>query len=426
MQRVIAIMVGLALIAAACGAGTEPTTTTTPTSIPPVEPSVAPSQPEILAATVSRTEPDPGSPIDQLVAGFNDAGFDLLARQGTENFVFSPLSIGHALLMARGAADGATGGSIDSLFALPEGRSAHEAWNGLDQTIATAANAEEDVVVTIADRIWPRIGLQPDQDWVDLLAAEHGATVEVLDLTGDPDGSRARINDWVADQTQDLIPELLPEGFINPQTLLILTDAVYFDARWQRPFGKYGPVTDDFTLLNGSTIEVEYMTELELVDRRGTGDGFVAAEIPYVGGEFSMLLIVPEEGQFETVRAELDQDLLATIDATFESGPFELLLPKWETTTNLDLLPWLTEAGAAPGNYPGIDPSAFLAGAVHGADIAVDEEGTVAAAATGLGFEESAAPIPDMTIAADRPYLYVIRHRPSGAVLFAGQLTDPS
>jgi serpin B len=135
---------------------------------------------------------------------------------------------------------------------------------------------------------------------------------------------------------------------------------------------------------------------------------------------------VPEEGRFDQVRDALDQELLATIDETFEQGSYELLLPKWETTTNLDLLPWLTEAGAAPGNYPGIDPSAFLAGAVHGADIAVDEEGTVAAAATGLGFEESAAPVPEMIIAADRPYLYVIRHRPSGAVLFAGQMTDPS
>ena len=161
------------------------------------------------------------------------------------------------------------------------------------------------------------------------------------------------------------------------------------------------------------------------MERRGQGDGFVAAEIPYVGNEFSMLLVVPEEGRFEEIRSELDPALLATID-TYETGPFELLLPKWETTTSLDLLPWLAEAGAAPGSYPGVDPSAFLGGAVHGADIALDEVGTVAAAATGLDFPMSGAPIPEVTIAADRPYLYLIRHRPSGAVLFAGQVTDPS
>jgi serine protease inhibitor len=161
MQRLIALVVGMALLTGACGAGADPTTTTAPAT------TSAPSQPEILAATVSRTDPDPTAPLDQLVAGFNDAGFDLLARQGTENFVFSPLSIGHALLMARGAADEATGRSIDSLFALPAGRPAHAAWNGLDRAIASASDAEEDVVVTIADRIWPRIGLEPDQDWVE-------------------------------------------------------------------------------------------------------------------------------------------------------------------------------------------------------------------------------------------------------------------
>lgn len=420
MQRLIALLVGLGLLTGACATATDPTATTAPAT------TSAPAEPEILAATVSRTDPDPAAPLDQLVAGFNDAGFDLLARQGTENFVFSPLSIGHALLMARGAADEATRESIDSLFALPAGRPAHAAWNGLDRAIATASDAEDEVAVTIADRIWPRIGLEPEQDWVDLLAAEHGATVEVLDLTGDPDGSRARINDWVSDQTHDLIPELLPEGFINPQTLLILTDAIYFKGRWQTPFGKYQAVTDTFTRLDGSNTDVTFMRELELSDRRGVGDGFAGAEIPYVGGEFSMLLIVPDQGRFAEIRDSLDQEFIDTIDQTFAEGPYELLLPRWETTTNLDLLPWLEEAGVAPGSYPGIDPSAFLAGAVHGADIAVDEEGTVAAAATGLDFEESAAPVPEMIIAADRPYLYVIRHRPSGAVLFTGQMTDPS
>lgn len=185
-------------------------------------------------------------------------------------------------------------------------------------------------------------------------------------------------------------------------------------------------MTEDSTLHDGSSIQVEYLRELELMDRRGIGNGFAAAEIPYVGDEFSMFLIVPDQGRFAEIRDSLDQEFVDTIDDTFEEGPYELLLPEWETTTNLDLLPWLTEAGTAPGSYPGIDPSASLAGSVHGADIAVDEEGTVAAAATALDFEESAGPQPELTIAAGRPFLYLIRHRPSGAVLFAGQVTDPS
>jgi serpin B len=377
---------------------------------------------------LERAQPAPDAPVGELAGGFNDAGFDLWFTQPlSDNVVFSPVSIGHALLMARAAADDATGAAIDTAFSLPEGLAAHEAWNASDQMIADDAESDEELTVAIADRIWPRLDLTPDQEWIDLLASHHGATTEALDFAGDADGSRDTINSWVSDQTEDLIPELLPEGFIKPgRTVLILTDAIYFKAPWATAFGKYPNVEDAFTRLDGTTVETEYMRELELDDRRGAGDGFVGAEMPYAGGDFSMLVVVPDQGRFEEVRQRLDQGLLDEIDATFTTGPYELLIPKWETTTHLDLMSWLTDLGAAPGAYPAIGPGVILGEAVHGADIAVDEWGTVAAAATALGFEESGAPEPELTVKADRPFLYLIRHRPTGLVLFAGQITDPT
>jgi serpin B len=378
-------------------------------------------------AGTGRAEPAADAPVSELTAGLNGAGFELWRTQPAEdNLVFSPASIGHALLMARAAADTATGASIDQTFGLPAGLAAHQAWNATDQMIAAAAESEEEVTITIADRIWPRLDVQPEQEWIDLLAAEHGASTEALDFAGNPAGSREVINQWVDDQTAGLIPELLPPNFITPATVLVLTDAIYFKARWQTVFGKYDNVTDTFTRLDGSTTEIEYLRERELGDLRGAGDGFVGAEIPYVGGELSMLLIVPEADRFAEIRDGLDQELLDEIDATFTTGPYELLMPMWTTTTQIDLLDWLTDIGAAPGSYPSITPAAFLDAAVHGADIAVDEWGTVAAAATALGFTESGAPEPELTIRADRPFLYLIRHRPSGLILFAGQVTDPS
>lgn len=386
-----------------------------------------PTEARALAASagVERAAADPAAPVREMVAGFNAAGFTLWrAQPEAENVVFSPASIGHALLMARAAADDATGAAIDTAFRLPDGAGAHAAWNAVDQQIAQAQS--DDVTVAVADRIWPRIGLEPDQAWIDLLAAQHGSSVEALDLAGDPEGSREVINGWVSDQTHELIPELLPAGFINPRTVLALTDAMYFEARWQLPFGKYEPVDGTFTALDGTHIPVEFMRELELDDRRGRGDGFVGAEIPYAGGAFSMLVIVPDEGRFAEIRARLDQELLDGIDATFTTGPYELLLPRWDDHYQIDLLDWLGEVGAAPGSYPAISPDAFLGAAVHAADIAVDDNGTVAAAATGLGFEYSGPPEPELTVAADKPFLYLIRHRESGLVLFAGQVTDPT
>lgn len=368
------------------------------------------------------------APVEVLAAGFNDAGFELWRTQPVEdNLIFSPMSIGHTLLMARAAADAATGQSIDAALELPRERQydAHLIWNALARFIADADRAEDELIVTMADRIWPRLGTSPSQRWVDLLAGAHGASTRTLDFVGDAAGSREAINDWTGEQTRGLIPELLPEGFIQPTTLLVLTNAVYFKARWQSVFGKYGSIADTFTRLDGSTRPVELMRELELADRRGQGDGFVGAELPYVGGEFSMLLLVPDAGRFEEIRGRLSQAFLDAVDASFSSGPYELLMPRWKTTSSLTLVDWLVELGAAPGHYPEISPGAFLDAAVHGADISVDEWGTVAAAATAFGFKESGALEPELTIEADRPFLYVIRHRRSGLALFAGQVTDP-
>jgi serpin B len=363
------------------------------------------------------------APVSALVAGWNDAGFELLREQPVaDNVVFSPASIGHAMLMAAAAGDDATRAAIEAAFRLP--KDAHDAWNSIDHQIADSQS--DQLSVTIADRIWPRAGIEPDQAWIDLLASHHGADVVPLDFASDLDGSRRTINDWVSDRTEGLIPELLPDGFIEPETVLVLTDTLYFAADWERPFGKYGAVDGTFTTFDGTKLPVSFMQELELADRRGRGEGFVGAEIPYAGGDYSMLILVPDEGRYEDLVDRLDQDLLDSIDRGFTTGPYELLLPKWNDSYQIDLLDWLTDLGAAPGLYPAITPDAFLGAAVHAADITVDEQGTVAAAATGLGFETSGPPQPELTVAADRPFIYLIRHRPSGLVLFAGHVTDPS
>lgn len=380
---------------------------------------------------VDRAAVDPDAPVAALVDGFGDAGFELMRSQPAEgNLVFSPLSIGHALLMARAAADSDTGLAIDDTFGLPDGMAAHDAWNSLDAALAAgngtaiALDETESPIVTVADRLWPSAAAAPDQDWIDLMATHHGAGVETIDVD-DGEGSRQRINSWVSDQTNELIPELLPSGFVTPDTVLVLTDAVYFKAQWRSIFGKYGPEDGPFTRLDGTEVETSFLVDLEQPGPRGVGDGFVGAEIPYLGDDYQMLLVVPDKGRFEEIRERLSVDLLAEIDDTFTTGPYELRMPEWETSTTIDLLGWLTDRGVAPGAFPDIGPGVFLDGAVHGADITVDEIGTEAAAATALGFAESGPPEPELIVAADRPFIYLVRHVDTGAILFAGQVTDP-
>ena len=345
--------------------------------------------------------------------------------------MLDPVSINQALLMARPAADDVTGAAIDAALGLPAGVGAHEAWNTIDLAIDAANGLERSIdgdpvpIVTIAGRIWPALSASPSQDWVDLLAAQHGAELEAID-TADGEGSRERINGWVSEQTNDLISDLLPAGFITPQTELVLTNAVYFRAQWRTIFGKSEPIQAPFTLLDGTTTDIELMVSLSQTGPRGTGDGFVGAQLPYLGDEFHMLVIVPDIGRFAEVRDRLSAGFLDEIDATFTPGPYELRLPRWETTTSVDLISWLTEIGAAPGSYPGIGPGTVLAGGVHAADITVDDYGTEAAAATGLAFALSGPPEPELVVAADQPFLYLIRHTSTGAMLFVGQHTTPT
>jgi serpin B len=411
-----ALLVAMAGLATACGGGDGGVETAAPDAdVTRAEPS----------ADVSRAAVDAAAPVAELAAGLNGAGFALWRTLPAEdNVVFSPSSIGHALLMARAAADDPTAAAIDATLGLPDGDAAHAAWNAIDQALDEPTH--EEVTLAVADRIWPRTGLEPDQDWVDLLASYHGVDVESLDFAGDASGSRDTINNWVSEQTRELIPELLPDGFIDDDTALVLTDALYFEAQWRTVFGKYGTEPADFTRLDGSTVPVDLMVEKEIADRRGRGDGFVGAELPYAGDAYSMLVLVPDEGRFAEVRDRLDQALLDEVDAAFTTGHYGLYLPSWEDEEQVDLMPWLETIGAAPGAYPAISPDTFLGGAVHGANIAVDEWGTVAAAATALGFNESAAQEPEITVRADHPFLYVIRHRDTGLVLFAGQVTDPA
>jgi serpin B len=387
----------------------------------------APASPPAVALApsvgVERSPARDDAAASELAAGFNDAGFELLRTLPVDdNVVFSPTSIGHALLMAEGAANDSTRAAISAALGLPA--DAHDAWNTIEQRIA--ASTSDEVTVTIADRIWPRVGLRPDQAWIDLLASRHGADVVPLDFAADVEVSRQTINDWVGERTVDLIPELLPSGLIDPTTLLVLTDTLYFAADWQTPFGKYDPVAGTFTTFDDEQIPTSFMRQLELFDRRGAGDGFVGAELPYAGGEYAMLVLVPDEGRYEELLDRLDQPLLDEIDATFTTGPFELLLPTWEDSSSIDLTSWFGEIGAAPGSYPAIAPDAYIDAAVHAADITVDEHGTVAAAATAIVFDESGPPAPELTVAADRPFVYLIRHRASGLVLFLGHVTDPS
>ncbi|HSK21619.1 MAG TPA: serpin family protein [Egicoccus sp.] len=423
--RIVAATVAVGLVLAACGAPTDADGGQAGGSAEP-----APAATDLAALDVERPAPD--SPdVEQLAAGLNDVGYRLFAAaagDSSDDLVLSPLSIGIAFGMADAGASGATADALADLFAYPvEGEARWLAFNALEQDVTDVGGP----VVRLANRQFPDTGFATVDGYDERLATYFGARVEPLPLKAESEPSRVRINDWVAEQTEDLISDLLPDGFLNAQSVLVLVNALYLEADWASPFGKYPTEDADFTRLDGSTVTVPLMHELELNGPAVATDTYAATEIPYEGNELSMLVVVPAEGSYAEIEARLGDGLVDEIDAAGEAQAVELFLPRFESESNLDLRALIEGHLGAAGifgvaGYDGIAPGITLESAVHAADIAVDEQGTVAAAATALGFEESGPPEPEVTVRADRPFLYLIRHQPTGVVLFVGRVLDPS
>ena len=418
--RTAGATLAFALAIAACSAGE-----TLNTDAPPLERITA------FESSAERNAAPSDATTDELVDSLNNLGFELLLDEDSQdNVVLSPASIGHVVLMLRPAADDTTGTAIDEALQLEDGLEPHIAWDSIDQQIVasngTVTNRDgQTPVVTLADRIWPTENANPDQEWIDLLATYHGADVSPIDST-QPATSRETVNAWVSDQTQGRIPDLLPDGAINANTTMVLTNAVYFEASWQPEFRGFQSTV--FDQLDGTESEVPAFSG-DLFEPFGTGDGWTATTLDYSGGDYSMLLVVPDRGRFEEIREELSIDLLADVDAALSPQLYELILPTWNDTTRIDLLPWLAGIGAVPGAYPGVGsvPVSTLDAGIHVADIEVDASGTIASAATGFVNDAmSDDGEPRFTFEVDRPFFYFIRHNDTGLVLFAGQVTDPT
>lgn len=318
--------------------------------------------------------------LGDLVAGLNGAGIDLFlaATDGSsDDAILSPLSIGLAFGMADAGATGDTAAALTGFFGLPaSGEDRWSAFNALDLEVTDVGEP----IVRLANREFPDVGFETVDGYEETLARFFGVAVEPLPLQAESERSRERINQFVAERTEDLIPELLPQGFVNSRSVMVLVNALYLEADWARPFGKYPTEDQPFTRLDGKTVTVPLMHEHELQGPAVATDTYAATELPYEGGELSMLVIVPTEGHFDEVQARLGDDLVEEIDATATPGAVELFLPRFESTSNLDLRGLMEgelgiEGVFGVAGFAGIASGITLESAVHGADIAVEESG---------------------------------------------------
>jgi serpin B len=361
----------------------------------------------------------------------------LTAGDETSNEFYSPYSVSIALAMTYAGAEGETAQQMASAldFVLPPA-TLNPAFDALALALASRAQGQsgadgQPFTLNVVNSLWGDKTLSFQQPFLGTLAVNYGAAVRVVDFLHAPDAARVTINDWVAGETDDLIQNLLPSDSIANDTLFVLVDAIDFSAGWATPFQASSTQPATFHLLDGSTTQPPMMSEY-LETTYASGSNWQAVDLPYAGNSTSMLLIVPQAGQFAAVESSLTGDFVSTVVQTLAAAGVTLTMPKFTiqgTTISLKaklMSLGMVDAFTGAADFSGIASEPIsLSDVLQQAYIEVDESGTKAAAATAVIGVATAALSNTATVTVDQPFFAIIRDDPTGTVLFVARVLDP-
>lgn len=411
------------LLAAACdGSGSPPPD-------PPSPPDLRSDKIRVTSPAV--TEADAAQLGADNLAFAVDMHLRLRTQEAGKNFIFSQTSISTALAMLYAGAATTTAAEMAATlhFSLAPER-LHAAFNALDLALTTppAGGDAATFRLKLANSTWVQNGFHVLPAYLDTLALNYGAGLFAKDFATQAEAARADINDWVSDRTEAQIPELFPQGSINNLTRLVLANAVFFHGDWKKPFA-HNSQNAPFHAPGGD-VSVPMMVGSGNA-RLWSGAGYGAASAAYVGDTVSMIVVVPDAGTFDTFEAGLTVESLAGMLAPAQApSGGDLIMPRFKFSTAAALNETLAAMGMPEAFTDAADFSRIngardlhVQGVIHKAIIAVDEKGTTAAAATGVTVGVKSVP---PQLRADRPFLFFIRHDPTGAILFQGRVLDPS
>ena len=398
-------------------------------------------------STKERLTPAAGSDISGLVDGNNAFALDLYRTLSKEdgNLFYSPYSISLAMAMAYAGARGETATQFAETlhYRLPQ-EELHSSFNALDLDLGSRGKVEQGNDTTgfqlnIANAVWGQKGYAFLGEFLDLLDQNYEGGLREANFRDAPGESRGRINSWVVDQTKGKITNLLPEDAIDSLTRLVLTNAIYFNADWSRPFEPSMTRDRQFHLLDGNTVLVPMM-RLTASFGYARGDGYQAVEMDYAGGDISMVILLPDEGRLREFEDSLDYAVLSRTVGNLQVQRVKLILPKFEFDSQFALAATLSGMGMphafsdGTADLSGIDgrscaagdrPCLIISHVIHKAFVAVDESGTEASAATGVVAMVESLPPDLITLTVDRPFVFLIRDKKTKTILFIGRVENP-
>ncbi|HWF23840.1 MAG TPA: serpin family protein [Solirubrobacteraceae bacterium] len=398
------------------------------------------TRPARAAAPVTRPA-RAAAAIPSAVRASESLGLALLNRlgHGAGNVVFSPYSIETALSMVGEGARGSTARQIDHVLLTRSPAAVAAGLAALNRRLTAASTAPNAPRVDVANGLWVQSGLVLRQPFTEALATLFRAPPQLTDFAGAPETARQAINAWVAARTENRIGNLFPPGTITHQTAAVLANAIYLAAHWAHPFtpsrtapgpfypGAGAPVHVPFmTDGAGAPVHVPFMTEAPTEFAYARRAGYRAIDLPYLSSTLSMLLVMPAPGTLASFERALTGRGLARVERSLSPRRVDLRVPRFELKFDTALNAVLSHLGMPiaftnGANFSGITaPTQLKIAAVeHAADLKVDEQGTVAAAATGIGLVPTSIMVgPTTRLTLDHPFLAFLRDDATGAILF--------
>jgi serpin B len=351
----------------------------------------------------------------------------LRLREG--NVFFSPFSLSTALAMTSAGARGETLAQMEHTLHLPEQDTLHPA---LGRLIDQESTISSGVQLNVANALFRQKGMELSAEFLRKARLHYGASVPEADFRSDCEKARAAINAWVEQQTRQRIRDLLKPGIVSGDTRLVLVNAIYFKGNWATQFAKSATAEGPFYLADGRSVQVPLMSQTGTFRHRQEG-GIHVLEMPYTGNDLSMVVVLPATaeglGELEAKLATAD---LAGWLKNLREEKVKVILPRFKLTWEASLKVTLSEMGMALPFTAGADFSSIndgreplsLKAVVHKAFVEVNEEGTEAAAATGAVARTLSLPVIP-TFRADHPFVFLIRDRRNGSILFMGRYCVP-
>lgn len=418
-RRLAAPIVALLVVAVAC-IGTSPTG-------------------QAMRSDAARHAPD-----DALIPGTVEAAnafaLDLYRasaqRQG--NFVSAPYAVMLALGMARAGSAGGTLDQFDAVLHRDRTTDLDRGLNTIDQELASRSGEKSSttrkgrITLSVDASVWGQRGTRFKSEYLDTLAADYDSPMWIVDFQSDPETARDAINQWGSDATQGRISEVVPRGDVTVFTRFLPAAVTYLRAPWRIPFDPAKTRSGPFVRLDGERTDVSTMqvSSSEGI-RHADGEGWEAVEIPYLGDELSLLVIVADGRPFEELERSLGPDQLEAIVEDLEEEPVDLRLPLFQFTTTGDLTDeleamGLTDAFDKSADFSGItsDELLQLSGVAYQGYFGIDEEGSDADTRANATTTPTPSPGAERVVV-DRPFVFAVRDRETGLVLLVGRVVSP-